>query len=401
MDAPDLSTAALLDRIEALEAALDRGRPRRRLRRPSRRTAVLGAVSATLLAIAGTTAALATVPSSSTGTITGCVNKTTAAVRIIDAQAGKKCTTNETTVNWSKGYSSKGAYSATVDYNVLDVVTSDGSSYVAKANPPVGTAPTNTTYWGLLASRGATGPAGPTGLAGPTGAKGDAGATGLTGPAGPKGDIGAQGVPGANGTSVTSTSEPAGTNCPNGGAKFVSASGTTYACNGAKGADGASYTAGTGLTISGGQIGISSNFQLPQGCSYPEVPQWNGDSWTCRGAVIPSRCASGSVSEGSDLSGNTSCVDMRPRYASPGTVPVDPNQNGNTYATCPTDAPYPSGGGAVWTDSGGAVVAGVGLVTSDSWPEEPNGSSPGDWHVRGGNSYGQRYYLRAWAICVP
>jgi hypothetical protein len=56
------------------------------------------------------------------------------------------------------------------------------------------------------------------------------------GPPGPKGDTGSTGT---DGVSVTSTSEPDGANCAYGGVKFTSASGVSYACNGAPGAPGA------------------------------------------------------------------------------------------------------------------------------------------------------------------
>ncbi len=69
---------------------------------------------------------------------------------------------------------------------------------------------------------------------GPQGIPGPQGATGATGP---KGDPG---------VSVTSKQLGAGgTACPTGGSSFTSASGTTYACNGATGAPGAQGPAGT------------------------------------------------------------------------------------------------------------------------------------------------------------
>lgn len=60
----------------------------------------------------------------------------------------------------------KGAYDAGTDYDVGDVVSYQGSSYVMYVNAAAGTTPTDTTKWMVLAS------------------KGDAGATGATGPAG-------------------------------------------------------------------------------------------------------------------------------------------------------------------------------------------------------------------------
>jgi Collagen triple helix repeat (20 copies) len=83
--------------------------------------------------------------------------------------------------------------------------------------------------WSQKGPQGPTGPAGPAGPAGPQGPKGD---TGATGPAG---------ADGHDGQSVTSQALAAGDqNCPAGGSSFASASGTTYACNGAPGASGGS-----------------------------------------------------------------------------------------------------------------------------------------------------------------
>ena len=76
------------------------------------------------------------------------------------------------------------------------------------------------------------------GKAGKAGANGAAGATGSQGPAGANGKDGVNGTNGANGSNgvgVTSSVEPKGANCKEGGSKFVAASGTTYACNGATG----------------------------------------------------------------------------------------------------------------------------------------------------------------------
>jgi hypothetical protein len=67
--------------------------------------------------------------------------------------------------------------------------------------------------------KGATGPAGPAGPQGPTGAQG------------PKGDAGAAGSNGSNGVGVTSAPASA-EECPSGGTKFTSASGTSHVCNG-------------------------------------------------------------------------------------------------------------------------------------------------------------------------
>lgn len=51
----------------------------------------------------------------------------------------------------------KGAWSATTAYDILDVVTSGGSSYMAKTSVPAGTALSDTAYWMVIASKGDTG----------------------------------------------------------------------------------------------------------------------------------------------------------------------------------------------------------------------------------------------------
>ena len=103
--------------------------------------------------IAGGGIAIASTPSSATEAITACVSNTSGSVRIIDYQGGKRCTSSESTLNWSKGYPYRGGWSSTTSYGVLDAVTSQGSSYLAK-QPSLNVVPPNATYWGLLAAAG-------------------------------------------------------------------------------------------------------------------------------------------------------------------------------------------------------------------------------------------------------
>ena len=95
----------------------------------------------------------------------------------------------------------RGTYSSGTAYAQHDAVTYGGSSYRAKV-ASTGQSVTNSTYWELLASKGATGDQGipgvqgpqgdpgPKGDTGPQGLKGDKGDTGIQGPQGPKGDKG-------------------------------------------------------------------------------------------------------------------------------------------------------------------------------------------------------------------
>ncbi len=41
------------------------------------------------------------------------------------------------------------------------------------------------------------------------------------------------------------------------------------------------YTAGTGLELSGTQFSLASAYQLPQSCANNQVAKWNGSAWTC------------------------------------------------------------------------------------------------------------------------
>ena len=45
--------------------------------------------------------------------------------------------------------------------------------------------------------------------------------------------------------------------------------------------DDTTYTAGTGLTLSGVQFSLLAAYRLPQGCSSGQVTKWNGSAWAC------------------------------------------------------------------------------------------------------------------------
>jgi hypothetical protein len=107
--------------------------------------------------------AFAAIPSTTTRQITGCVNKTSGALRVIDYQVGKRCTTAETTLSWGVGYRYLGTWTATRAYAAQDVVYYSGSSYVAKV-ASTGKAPSSQpSYWGILAHAGAAGTPGTNG----------------------------------------------------------------------------------------------------------------------------------------------------------------------------------------------------------------------------------------------
>lgn len=87
------------------------------------------------------------------------------------------------------------AYNPNATYAANNVVTYNGSSYiafVANGPSPSGPTPDKNPDWAVMAA-GGTGPAGPAGPAGPTGDPGPSGPMGNPGPAGPAGP---QGTPG-------------------------------------------------------------------------------------------------------------------------------------------------------------------------------------------------------------
>ncbi|MCY7494939.1 collagen-like protein, partial [Bacillus safensis] len=93
------------------------------------------------------------------------------------------------------------------DYDAGQVVTFDGSTYIANVDAPSGIPGLSPDYT-LLAASGETGPTGATGSTGPTG---DTGATGITGSTGPTGATGITGSTGPTGaTGITGSTGPTG-----------------------------------------------------------------------------------------------------------------------------------------------------------------------------------------------
>ena len=80
----------------------------------------------------------------------------------------------------------KGEFSELTEYQVLDIVTYQGSSYIS-LQKTTGNLPTDEEYWQLVAEKGDKGEQGIQGLQGIQGEKGDTGATGETGPTGQDG----------------------------------------------------------------------------------------------------------------------------------------------------------------------------------------------------------------------
>jgi hypothetical protein len=114
------------------------------------------------------------------------------------------------------GFNFRSAFNSNTSYAANDVVSYDGSSYVATApnQGPNNPTPDQNSAWSLMAQAGAPGAQGATGPQGSIGATGPQGATGTQGPAGPAGP---QGVPGVMGlTGATGPQGPQGVQGPAG-----------------------------------------------------------------------------------------------------------------------------------------------------------------------------------------
>jgi len=131
-----------------------------------------------------------------------------------------------------KGFNIRGAWDAKIAYDVNDVVSQDGSSYVAIA-PSTNQPPTNAAFWSLLA------------------AKGDPGAQGAQGTPGSDGTNGIDG-PGYAATSTTSLTIGKGQQT------FATQAGLAYSAGArARASSGANYMEGQVTAYDGGNLTIN------------------------------------------------------------------------------------------------------------------------------------------------
>src|SRR5215472_12464603 len=190
----------------------------------------------------------------------------------------------------------RNAFNPGTSYVPNDVVTFQGSTYIAAGTPAVGGQPGVDPAWALMAPQGGTGPqgqqgpAGPTGAQGPQGLKGDTGATGppgaigltgatgATGAQGPKGDTGSQGPIGLTG--LTGPQGAPGPQGPTGqnGTSFTFRNAfnpaTSYVPNDVVTFQGSTYIA-AGTPAAGGQPEVDPAWALmaPQGGTGPQGQQ--------------------------------------------------------------------------------------------------------------------------------
>jgi hypothetical protein len=118
--------------------------------------------------------------------------------------------TNGTNGTNGTGFNFRNAFDSSATYATNDVVTFNGSTYLATAanEGPSNPNPDVNPAWTLMAQQGATGAAGATGAQGPQGPIGPPGATGATGAQGSQGIMGFTGAQGPQG--ATGPQGPAG-----------------------------------------------------------------------------------------------------------------------------------------------------------------------------------------------
>ena len=122
----------------------------------------------------------AAIPNSQSAVISGCYEKNTGLLRVIDAQAGKTCTSWELPISWNQA-GPKG------DRGAQGIAGPQGAKGEKGDKGDRGDT-------GQAGAKGDPGPEGPKGADGADGAAGADGAPGATGPAGAKGDTGAGAV---------------------------------------------------------------------------------------------------------------------------------------------------------------------------------------------------------------
>ena len=118
-------------------------------------------------------------------------------------------------------------------------------------------------------------------------------------------------------------------------------------------------TAGTGLTMSAGLIGLLPEYQLPQPCSVGLVPKWTGSAWVC--AVDNDTLYT--AGSGLDLSANQFSID--PTYQLPQACANNqvPKWFGTTWGCAGDDTSYVVSGTSVLPGAGLYAITGTNALT--------------------------------------
>jgi hypothetical protein len=132
--------------------------------------------------------------------------------------------------------------------------------------------------------------------------------------------------------------------------------------------DNTTYSAGTGLTLSGGQFALIASYRLPQGCTNGQIAEWNGSAWAC-GADNDSGGDITAVNAGTGLSGGgpVGSVTLNANFAGSGSANSvshsDHDHWGQTWSGSVTGLTLH--GGNIGLDASGATYGVFGQSDSD------------------------------------
>jgi hypothetical protein len=164
------------------------------------------------------------------------------------------------------GFDYTGEWYVNTSYQVNDVVTYDGQSYVALIDNVAKQPSIWPSVWQVFSAAGSSGTSGTSGTSGSSGSSGTSGSNGSSGTSGSNGSSGTSGSSGSNGSSGTSGSSgsdgSSGTSGSSGSSGTAGSSGTSGSngSSGTSGSNGSSGTSGSdGLVGSNGSSGTSGS----------------------------------------------------------------------------------------------------------------------------------------------
>ncbi len=128
------------------------------------------------------------------------------------------------------------------------------------------------------------------------------------------------------------------------------------------------YTAGAGLTLSGGAFSIAPAYRLPQGCTNGQVAKWNGGAWACGddnagGGDFWALTGNSGVNPSSNFLGTTDNQPLEIRVNNQRALRIEPGGSPNIIGGYSGNSVANGVAGA--TIGGGGHPAGVNYVMAD------------------------------------
>ena len=144
------------------------------------------------------------------------------------------------------GFTFSGPWTSTTTYNLNDVVTYGGQSYVSIQAGNLNKQPSvQPSWWTVFSAAGSSGTSGTSGTSGSSGSSGTSGSSGSSGTSGSSGSSGTSGTSGSSGSSGTSGTSGSSGSSGTSGTSGSSGSSGTSGTSGSSGSSGTSGTAGT------------------------------------------------------------------------------------------------------------------------------------------------------------